>query len=78
MKFFAATLLATAVFGVSLTAQGGLPTEVKKQVRGAVRDMMGDQETIGLQEVKDILRAEGAPKELIKAIAAEFKQFPES
>jgi len=39
---------------------------------------MGDQETIGLQEVKDILRAEGAPKELIKAIAAEFKEFPES
>ena len=78
MKFFAVSLLATAVFGVSLSAQGGLPTEVKKEIRGAVRDMMGDNETIGLQEVKEILRAEGAPKQLIKAIAAEFKQYPET
>ena len=82
MKFFAATLLATAALGVNLQVQAQekpLGDELRKEIRGFVKKVAKEVDANGngkvsANEVRKALRAAGVPTKTIKEIVSGFKE----
>ena len=81
MKFFAATLLATAALGVNLQAQaqgGPLGEDLRKEIRSFARKVAKEVDANGngkvsANELRQALRAANVPTPQIKEIVSGFK-----